>query len=117
MTKRNDTKRCRGRRGQAIFEFIIASLALTLVFVGFLQVASLSWNNVDNLGAARAEADDRVKGISAFAGAVSDEYISSWNDGNDGLRFTADDTANSPQGFGLNFVNCGMPSEPSGRAD
>lgn len=99
MTKRTDNGRCKGRRGQAIFEFVVASLALTLVFMGFLQIASLSWNNVDNLGDARGEVDERVKGVSAFANAVSDQYIMNWNDGNDGLRFTADDTANSPQGF------------------
>src|SRR5210317_830328 len=111
-TKDHTTTRCRGQRGQAIFEFVVASLALTLVFVGFLQRASLSWNNVDNLAEARANADDRIKGLSPFASSVSDGYVLTWNDGNDGLRFTADDTANNPAGFDTLEVYSDELAEP-----
>lgn len=111
-TRNNGNKRCGGQRGQAIFEFVVASLALTLVFIGFLQVASLAWNNVDNLADARGNADDRIKGLSPFASSVRDNYILTWNDGDDGLRFTADDTANSPAGFDTMEVYSDELDEP-----
>lgn len=68
----------------------MALVALMAVFMGLLQVAALSRGNVENLLEARAAADRNVEnGTLGGAGRA----ITTWNDGDDNLSYTADDEA------------------------
>ena len=80
----------RGCGGQATTELVIGLVALMAVFMGLLQVASLSRDNVENLIEARESADRNV-GNGTLGGAG--RPIVGWDEGDDGLSFTADDTA------------------------
>lgn len=77
------------RRGQALFEFVAAAIAITVVLIGFLQVTVLSKHSIENLMDARGDADDIV--VKGYGSQGGDEYIKDWTAGRDGLFFTRDD--------------------------
>ena len=86
----------RKRKGQAISEFVIGMLGISIMFFGLLQVANLGVGghsrngNIQNYKDARAEAEEFILiDASSFEDGTN---IGSWGDGNDGLRFTADDS-------------------------
>jgi hypothetical protein len=93
--------RRRAQRGQAVVEILAGIVALTVLFLGLLQVATLGHANVRNLMEARGQAEDR-----AYQGDLlsrSSSYIGGWSaSDSDGLRYTADDVSIGNSGGSLN---------------
>ncbi len=83
-------KRRKRRRGQATAEVVIGLVGLTVLFFGLVQIAQLGHENIENLIKARSEAEKKAIGL--FGSQAEDDYVGNWEDGPDGLRFTADDT-------------------------
>lgn len=77
-------------KGQAFSELIISIVGIIIVFSGLLIVAEMAKGNIENLLEARAEADS-----SAVGGVGGDGLtVYTWDEGGDGLIFTADDAEN-----------------------
>ena len=87
-------KRLNKRRGQAISEFVVGIFGITIAFFGLLQIAELGVGNnnrdgnIQNLKDARAEAEQ--KALNPIV-SLSESDIETWDVGDDGLRYTADD--------------------------
>lgn len=78
------------RRGQAIGELLAALVGITVVFAVVIQVAYSGHESIMNLFAAREEAESNAQGNVL---ARTTNYVGDWNNGDDGLRYTADDVA------------------------
>ena len=109
--------RMRKRRGQAISEFVIGMLGISIMFFGLLQVANLgvgdnnSNGNIQNYKDARAEAEEVI--LLDASSFVDGTNIGSWGDGNDGLRFTADDVKQNQTGDYFSTFNDELSSPTS----
>lgn len=78
-------------KGQAIMEMAIGLVAVMAVFLGLLFTAAMGLENITSLISARCGAD--TSAAAGTSGGDSGSAIISWSSGNDGLYFTADDTA------------------------
>lgn len=83
--------RVRARRrqaGQAAIEFISGLLLLLLVVAGILHVSRMATTDLFLHSVLRGDAGERaMEGVAS----ASPEYISDWQAGTDGTRYTADD--------------------------
>lgn len=90
MNKRRKSSGMRGRRGQALAEFVVCLVGLMFMFLGLMLIGALGAKNVEAFMQSRTAADRDVN--SALA-STDGKYILEWRDGADGLRYTADDEA------------------------
>ncbi len=88
-------------RGQATAELVISLVAISAVFLGLTQVAVTGQKNVHNYLDARESAENLVRSI----GVTSRSSVQSWQDGDDGLSYTADDKVSSGGGDTSDFAN------------
>lgn len=75
--------------GQAAAEFVVCLLALMLVIMGMMQVATMGRASLYLHAALRGEAGENA--MSDRRTGTSAPYISDWTPGPDGIRYTADD--------------------------
>ena len=73
--------------GQAAAEFVACLLALMLVIMGMMQVATMGRASLYLHAALRGEAGEKAMRETG----TSAPYISDWSPGPDGIRYTADD--------------------------
>ncbi len=91
--------RTRSCRGQATAELVVSLVGLTALFLGFVQIALLGHGNISNLLSAREKAEEHMQSN----WLPERQSIQGWQDGNDGLRYTADDTQVTGGGSTLAF--------------
>ena len=77
--------------GQAIVEFVVALVAVMVLFAGLLQIGLFSRLHTDAMMEARKDAAERA--VSPFAGAMSADFIAAWQDGDDEISYSKDDDA------------------------
>ena len=75
--------------GQAAAEFVVCLLALMLVIMGMMQVATMGRASLYLHAALRGEAGEKAMDDGRLG--TSAPYISDWAPGPDGIRYTADD--------------------------
>ena len=81
-------------RGQAIGELLIGLIGLCIVMIGLFMISGLGMVGVRNTIAAREDVDRySLHGETQGQGHV--RAIDTWATGQDGLRFTYDDTASA----------------------
>ena len=78
------SKVCTDESGQAFVEMCVGLVAMMLVLVGLIFIASLSSESIRTLISSRENAD-------VGNGSISPNYINDWNAGADGINFTGDD--------------------------
>lgn len=77
------------RNGQAVLEFIVALVAIIIVFAGLLQVGLLAKIHTDIMTEARREAGRNA--LNPVLGGPQHRYISEWRNGPDEVNYSADD--------------------------
>ena len=94
----NPQRPFRRERGQAVIELLIAMIALLVALAAILQISVTGHESIRNMAEARGDADSNAKNdVGAFTGGT----IGTWEDGDDALRYTADDEGTAPVFYGL----------------
>jgi hypothetical protein len=75
--------------GQAIVEFVVALLAIAVLFAGLLQIAKLTLAHTETMNEARRDAAMQV--VQSTSGGPLPDFIAAWEDGPDGFSYSADD--------------------------
>ena len=75
--------------GQAVIELAVAIVLLLIVVTGILHVSRLARTSLFLQSVLRNEAGTRAMDTGAMSDSAS--YISDWEEGEDGLRYTSDD--------------------------
>ncbi len=83
----------RARAGQAMVEFVVAILAIVIIIAGFFQLMEIVGARGKILRSIRGETGK--KALSPGLLIDRPDYISDWNEGEDEIRHTADDKAES----------------------
>jgi hypothetical protein len=95
------------QKGQATAEFIVSIIGILSVFTGFFLIVDLGVAKVENVLAARAEADfNSYNGIIGGSGSA----ILTWTEGSDSFLYTEDDlmsvsTTENPDTFSDELQN------------
>jgi hypothetical protein len=77
------------KNGQAIIEFVVGLIAVLVLFAGLYQLGLLAQAHTEVMINAREEAAENV--ITPKLNLKQAPYISSWNDGDDEVSYSADD--------------------------
>lgn len=88
------TRRCCNRRGQALTELVAILIAICFVLLGVILFSVVGVNGVQNVIAARKEADHNMsEGVSKASGKQISHWSNIDNGEGDSMQFTADDFA------------------------
>lgn len=79
------------RGGQAMIEFLVGLVAVLVLIAGLLQVAELTMKHTDAMVEARLDAGETA--LSGLFPLSNPDYIESWNEGPDQIRYTTDDAS------------------------
>jgi hypothetical protein len=93
--------RYRDCRGQATAELLAASVGLVVVFAAVGQICLVGDAAAKNLLESRERADRYS--MSGNQVVRETQYYGVWHEGEDGLRYTADDEANGTTGANISF--------------
>ncbi len=82
-------RRWQQTHGQATAEVVIGLVGLSVVFFGVMQISRTGDTSIANLLEARAAAEQAA--APGNLSPITYRYVADWRDGDDGLRYTADD--------------------------
>jgi hypothetical protein len=85
------------RNGQAMVEFMVAIIAVLVLFAGLVQVGLLSKADTDVMVKARALAGEDV--VNPTAGEPAPDYISERTKGDDDVSYSVDDESSDGDAF------------------
>jgi len=97
--------------GQALVEFVVALVAILVLFAGVLQIGLLTSTRTQTMIDAREEAGQNA--IAPLSVSPVPDYIENWQAGSDTRRYSADDvftTANAAD-FSGQLVTYGHPED------
>lgn len=103
----------RARGGQALIELTVALVAILAILAALLQIGILSRVHLETMGEARSAAAQYAIGDSYQTMQPGAQMIRSWGVGNDGRRYSRDDSATAGTGQFLrdNVLRVAHPDE------
>lgn len=78
--------------GQALVEFIVAIVAMIALVIGASVLNRIEWSHTQTMTKAREAAGEQALGL-IYQGPLDVRFISDWETGGDGIRYTHDDEA------------------------
>jgi len=77
------------RRGQAMVEFVVAIIAVVVLFAALVQIGLLSKVDTDMMNKAREMAGEAV--VAPVLGEPASDFIADWSKGDDEVNYSVDD--------------------------